>query len=229
MMKPLARTVLISIALASLHLLCVFSASAQEYRNKLKVVRVVGVSDGDTITVLDGSNQQHKVRLAGIDAPESRQAFGERAKQQLSDIVFGKTVTIIYDKQDRYGRTLGKVLLDGVDVNLAMLRAGLAWHYKDYERQQPLADRAEYAAEEAAARRAAGGLWADARPTAPWEWRRSERGNSGVITRSQTRESLSPRNARTSSSRDYTRGPRGGCYYLSASDRKVYVDRSLCN
>jgi endonuclease YncB( thermonuclease family) len=199
------------------------SVFAQGYRNKLEAVRVVGVSDGDTITVLDRSNNQHKIRLAGIDAPESRQAFGERAKQQLSDLVFGKTVTVLFDKQDRYGRTVGKVLFDGVDVNLAMLRAGMAWFYRAYASEQPVADQADYAAGETEAREAVRGLWGDAKPTAPWAWRRGERGDSRV--RTTTPENAAPR---TQSSR-YIRGPRGGCYYLSGSGRKVYVDRSLCN
>jgi len=77
--------------------------------------KVVGVSDGDTITVLDDQKRQHKIRLEGIDAPESNQDFGSRAKQSLSDLVFGKTVTVTSRKKDKYGRTLGKVTLDGKD------------------------------------------------------------------------------------------------------------------
>ena len=80
--------------------------------------KVVAIADGDTLTVLDASNRQHKIRLDGIDAPESSQDFGSRAKQSLSDLVFGKTVTVISSKKDRYGRTLGKVTLDGRDINL---------------------------------------------------------------------------------------------------------------
>lgn len=70
--------------------------------------KVIGVSDGDTITILDSGNRQHKIRLEGIDAPESNQAFGSRAKQSLSDLVFGKTVTVTSRKKDRYGRVLGR-------------------------------------------------------------------------------------------------------------------------
>src|SRR5262245_3710588 len=80
--------------------------------------KVVGVADGDTITVLDASNTQHKIRLDGIDAPESAQDFGQRSKQSLSDMVFGKVVTVTSGKKDRYGRTVGKVTLDGRDINL---------------------------------------------------------------------------------------------------------------
>jgi endonuclease YncB( thermonuclease family) len=83
--------------------------------------KVVAIADGDTLTVLDASNRQHKIRLDGIDAPESSQDWGSRAKQSLSDMVFGKTVTVISSKKDRYGRTLGKVMLDKLDVNLGQI------------------------------------------------------------------------------------------------------------
>jgi endonuclease YncB( thermonuclease family) len=80
--------------------------------------KVVGVSDGDTITVLDDQKRQHKIRLDGIDAPESNQDYGSRAKQSLSDLVFGKTVTVTSAKRDRYGRVLGQVLCDGKSANI---------------------------------------------------------------------------------------------------------------
>jgi len=102
---------------------------------------VVGVADGDTITVLDATKVQHKVRLTGIDAPEKKQPFGNRSKQSLSDMVFNKTVTVETDKRDRYGRELGKVLAGGQDANLEQVRAGMAWHYKAYERTQSATDR----------------------------------------------------------------------------------------
>ena len=102
---------------------------------------VVGVADGDTITVLDADKVQHKVRLTGIDAPEKKQPFGNRSKQSLSDMVFNKIVTVETDKRDRYGRELGKVLAGGKDVNLEQVHAGMAWHYKAYERTQPANDR----------------------------------------------------------------------------------------
>ena len=128
---------------------------------------VVAVADGDTITVLDAGKTQHKIRLSGIDAPEKKQPFGDKAKQSLSDLVFGKTVQIDADKTDRYGRKVGKALVDGVDANLEQVKRGLAWHYKAYQRDQSPDDRLAYAA---AARL---GLWQDAVPVAPWEWRHS--------------------------------------------------------
>ena len=88
--------------------------------------KVVGIYDGDTVTVLDAGNQQHKIRLAGIDAPEKRQALGNRSKEHLSDLVFGQMVDVDGDKIDRYQRTIGKILLNGRDVNLEQVRAGFA-------------------------------------------------------------------------------------------------------
>lgn len=132
---------------------------------------VVGVVDGDTITVLDADKVQHKIRLTGIDAPEKKQPFGNRSKQSLSNMVFNKTVTVETGKRDRYGRELGKVLAGGKDVNLEQVRAGLAWHYKAYERTQSATDRQVYADAENEAKAAKRGLWADSAPTPPWEWR----------------------------------------------------------
>ncbi len=142
--------------------------------------RAVGVSDGDTITVLDASDTQHKVRLSGIDAPEKSQPFGQRSKQSLSDLVFGKVVTVESTKRDRYGREVGKVLAGGLDVNLEQVRRGLAWHYKAYEREQPAEDRTTYSAAEQEARVARIGLWTDPVPLPPWEFRHQfRRGSEG--------------------------------------------------
>jgi endonuclease YncB( thermonuclease family) len=137
--------------------------------------RVVGVADGDTITVLGAGNRQTRVRLQGIDAPESRQAFGQVSKLSLGDLVFDKKVVVEYQKTDRYGRTLGKVIAEGRDVNLLQVKAGLAWHYKYYQDEQSPADRRLYADAEAEARSARRGLWADSNPTPPWDFRRGKR------------------------------------------------------
>ena len=122
---------------------------------------VVAVSDGDTITVLDGSKQRHVVRLMGIDAPEKAQAFGQQSKQSLSELVFDKDVSVTWFKQDRYGRTVGQVRLDDTDVCLEQIKRGMAWHYKDYEREQSVEDRSRYADAEEQARMSKLGLWED--------------------------------------------------------------------
>ena len=132
---------------------------------------VVALADGDTITVLS-EGVQHKIRLSGIDAPEKNQPFGNQSKQSLAEMVFRKTVTVDYNKRDKYNRIVGKVLLEGNDINLEQVKRGLAWHYKQYEKEQELADRSIYANEEYIARRDRQGLWAESRPIPPWEFRK---------------------------------------------------------
>jgi len=146
--------------------------------------RVVGVTDGDTVTVLDASRETHKIRLSGIDSPEKRQPFGEKAKQSLSSLLYGKPVSIEWAKQDRYRRIVGKVLVvpadapcpappcaNQTDAGLAQIELGLAWHYKKYEKEQSPEDREAYAQAEAEARSRRTGLWADPDPMPPWDWR----------------------------------------------------------
>jgi len=123
--------------------------------------KVVGVTDGDTITVLDGQKRQHKIRLDGIDAPESSQDFGSRAKQSLSDLVFGKTVTVTSSKKDRYGRVLGKVTLDGRNINLEQVNRGMAWFYRLFAFELSREDATAYEQAEASARKERRGMWAD--------------------------------------------------------------------
>lgn len=143
--------------------------------------KVVAVADGDTITVLR-DNEQVKIRLAGIDAPENRQAFGNVAKQRMSEVVFGKEVRVDDRKKDKYGRTIGRVWVASaecqesdcpktLDAGMALLTVGLAWHYKQYEKEQPEEEREQYSFAETEARGKRLGLWGDAEPVPPWEWR----------------------------------------------------------
>lgn len=136
--------------------------------------RVVKVADGDTITVLDGQRQQHVIRLAGIDAPEKSQPYGQKSKAHLSQAVFGQTVTVTFDKRDRYGRIVGQVRVLGEDANLRQLQAGWAWHYKQYQSEQTPDQRSVYDAAERAAREKRLGLWqgqGPASPEPPWDYR----------------------------------------------------------
>ena len=107
--------------------------------------KVVAVTDGDTVKVLDAYKVQHVVRLSGIDAPEKKMPFGKRSKQNLSDLVYGRWVEVEGEKTDRYGRLVGKVLVNGKDANLAQVQSGMAWHYKAYQREQSVLDRRAYA------------------------------------------------------------------------------------
>lgn len=129
--------------------------------------RVVGVADGDTITVLDEMDKgRFRVRLYGIDAPEKKQAFGNKAKQYLSSLVYSKRVSVRFSTVDRYGRIVGRVYVSGKDISLVMLSAGYAWHYVHFDKSP------EYAAAENKARSAGVGLWSDRSPVQPWEFRK---------------------------------------------------------
>ena len=128
--------------------------------------KVVKITDGDTIVVLTSDNKQVKIRLEGIDCPESNQDFGNKAKQAVSDLCFGREVIIVKSGEDRYGRTLGYVFVGDVNVNKELLRQGLAWHYKQYNKDT------ELAALELAARNKKIGLWSHPNPVAPWDFRR---------------------------------------------------------
>lgn len=131
--------------------------------------RVVEIQDGDTLTLLV-SRQQIKVRLLDIDAPESKQPFGTRSRQSLADLCHGKPARVEWQNMDRYGRVLGRVHCAGVDVNSEQVRRGVAWVFERYApKDSPL-----YAVQ-AEARIARRGLWQDARPVPPWEWRLGNR------------------------------------------------------
>lgn len=133
---------------------------------------VVGVADGDTITLLDHQKNTYKIRLQGIDAPEKKQAFGEKSKQSLHDLVHGKQVRIEYEKEDKYGRTVGKVTLGDLDVCLQQLVLGMAWHYKKYQNEQSASDRTVYSDTELKSKSLKLGLWSDETPVPPWEFRK---------------------------------------------------------
>ncbi len=137
--------------------------------------KVVSVADGDTITVLDSQKTQHKIRLQGIDAPERAQAFGNKSKQSLHEMVHGKQVTVDYQKKDKYGRVVGKILLNSTDVCLEQLKRGMAWHYKQYANEQPKEDQETYSIAEQQAKTELKGLWKDKQPVPPWEFRKQNK------------------------------------------------------
>ncbi|MCX7059274.1 MAG: thermonuclease family protein [Gammaproteobacteria bacterium] len=130
--------------------------------------RVVGVTDGDTIKVLCDRTEV-KVRLAEIDAPERGQPFGAQSKAALSDLVFGRQIRLDVTDTDRYGRSIARVWVGRTDANREMVRLGYAWAYRKYLTDATLLD------DEAAAQRARSGLWADANPSPPWEFRAQKR------------------------------------------------------
>jgi len=134
--------------------------------------RIVSIADGDTVTLLDSANQQHKIRLAGIDAPEAHQAFGQKSKTNLAAMVFNKDVVAECGKQDKYKRQVCTVIVGGVDANLEQVKAGMAWHYKQYAKEQSPKDREDYEIAENFAKMRRLGLWADKNPVPPWEFRK---------------------------------------------------------
>jgi endonuclease YncB( thermonuclease family) len=133
---------------------------------------VVGVADGDTLTILDAERRQHRIRLAGIDAPERSQAFGRRSQQSLRDLAHGRVAEVQVTKVDRYGRLVGKVVVDERDLCREQLRLGFAWFYADYQNELSPSDRTSYSAAQRDARQAGIGLWADPHPVPPWVFRR---------------------------------------------------------
>ena len=132
--------------------------------------KVVSVADGDTITILDANKRQTKIRFHGIDTPETGQPFGTQAKRFTSAKTFGKTVSVIVKDKDSYGRTVGVVMAGNENVNLALVRAGLAWWYQRYAPN----DKSLQSAEQTA-RKARRGMWSQPSPVAPWDWRRGSR------------------------------------------------------
>jgi len=152
--------------------------------------KVIKVTDGDTVTIVDSNGFKYRVRLAGIDAPEKGdQAYGENSTKSLSWLIYDKGVTVEYSKYDRYGRILGKIMVGSegdtfclliecvreIDVGLEQIRAGMAWHYKQYQNEQSSEDRNFYSTAEQLARKNQLGLWSDKSPIPPWKWRRDNR------------------------------------------------------
>lgn len=159
------RTIVIAIAFAACS-----HASAAELDGT-----IVGVADGDTVTLLDAYHTQHRIRLDGIDAPERTQPYGQRARQSLASLAHGRAAHADCPKVDRYGRAVCRVIVDGIDVGLEQLRRGYAWHYVKYAHEQRPSDREKYARAESDARSASAGLWSFSDPVPPWDYRRAPR------------------------------------------------------
>ncbi len=183
------------------------------FPSKRIVGKVVGVHDGDTATILDKDKTQYKFRFNGIDAPELKMDYGNKSKQHLSDLIFGKEVTIVYNKVDKYGRFVGTIFINGVDANLEQIKAGYAWHYKKYADEQTERDRKVYSDTEIKARAANLGVWLQPNPTPPWDFRGEKKAAQ------ETEKAI----------REYLTGSRGGCYYLNSSGNKTYVNKKYCS
>jgi micrococcal nuclease len=136
-------------------------------------LKVTSVHDGDTLTGINEANEQVKVRLDAIDAPELSQPYGQASRKALAEKVFGKVVTVTTKKRDQYGRMIGHVIVGKRDVNLELLEEGAVWHYEQYDKNKRLREA------EQEARAAKKGLWREPDPVAQWDWRRTERERKG--------------------------------------------------
>lgn len=155
-------------ALIALCLLYASAAASVEWQGT-----IVGIADGDTLTLLDSAHTSHRIRLDAIDAPERTQPYGQRSRQSLADLAHGRQAHADCAKSDRYGRAVCRVSVEGVDVGLEQVRRGLAWHYTKYAHEQSAQSRAEYARAEQVARAARNGLWAMPGAVPPWDYRRA--------------------------------------------------------
>lgn len=167
--------------------------------------RIVGVSDGDTFTLLTADKRQIKVRLSEIDAPEHAQPYGTKAKQALSDLIFGKEVLVVKEDTDRYGRLVGHAYIEGLHVNRKLVQDGMAWAYRQYLKDQSLLQ------DEQIARQAKKGLWSlpSTEQVPPWEWRKAKKaGNTD--------------NGSGSSNQNFNCGSKTKCSEMTSCDEAMY-------
>ncbi len=224
---------------------------------KLIEGKVTDVFDGDTLSVETKDRKVYAVRMLGIDAPEDKQTHGAKSKKRLSDLISGKKVTVLVKRMDVYNRYLGTVYLKGKDINLELIKTGMAWHHAPYARELRADDRKAYSEAEQKARAEKIGLWKDANPLPPWDYssvkntqitnnkdnkqivnqaKQDEKQSTapivltktGVKAESTKAEAPTP-NPNKSPQRKYIRGERGGCYYINSNGNKTYVDRSVCD
>lgn len=190
------------------------------------------VHDGDVISVEAKDGKTFEVRLQGIDAPDDNQNYNKKARKNLAQLVLNKEVKVVVYRQDLLDRYVGSVFLDGQDVSLIQLEAGLAWHDKQYSYQQTADQRKRYAQAEARAREDKIGLWEDDQPVAPWNFREGKKTPDAAVkadVHTAPAAAATPETPAKPGERKYIRGPRGGCYYISASGKKNYVDHAYCN
>lgn len=159
-------------------LFCLILAMPLNVSAELISGRVIAVASGDTITILNSNNTKYKIRLSGIDAPEKAQPYGIASRKSLSDLVNGKEVDVEWLKlEKKHKRAVGKVLLNGVDINLEQIKLGMAWFFLHYQNEQPSQDRIDYENAQISAEDKQIGLWVDKNPTPPWEFRKQGRIN----------------------------------------------------
>lgn len=182
--------------------------------------KVVGIHDGDTLTLLVAGNQQVKVRLGEIDTPELAQPYGQKAKQALSDMVFGKEARVVVQDTDRYGRTVGRVYVGAVDVNAELVKQGAAWVYRQYLKDPSMIGL------EATAKASNSGLWAlpESQRVPPWDWRKNEKTAPTVSAPVVSTPAISPPTATPVSSGNFTCSGKKVCREMSSCEEaKFYL------
>jgi endonuclease YncB( thermonuclease family) len=179
--------------------------------------RVVRVLNGDTLSVHDTQKREVRVRLSGIDAPEGGQIFGNKSTQALSDCALGKVANIKGDKLDSYGRTVARVIVDGMDCNLRQIELGMAWYSEKYADAESAVDAVSYVVAEQIARTSKKGLWIDPNAVAPWIWL-----NSSPADKAAAREPMEPCHCDIAAT---CKGPNGGVYCLTRSGVKRYLPK----
>jgi endonuclease YncB( thermonuclease family) len=189
------------------------TAAAQSLTGK-----VVSIADGDTLTILADGQYQYRIRLSEIDAPESGQPFGRSSRKMLSDLTFGKQVTVRVVDLDRYGRTVGRVRVGSVDVNAQMVKQGGAWAFRQYQSDQRFQ---LWEKEARAAKRGLWGLQAD-QIIAPWDWRAGRRAKAAErAARSSSRASVMADAPRQSPSR-FQCGTKTYCREMNSCEEAMY-------
>ena len=148
--------------------LCLFSCTGEDNSAGTLEGEVVRISDGDTVTIQTDNGTRVKIRMFGIDAPESRQEFGNESKAKITSLISGRTVTVKTHSHDRYNRVLGEIFLDGQNINRTMVQEGCAWHYVQYAPNDK-----DLARDQQEAMAAKKGLWANPNPTPPWQHRKN--------------------------------------------------------
>lgn len=193
-------------------------ANGKEFFLQGKVERVM---DGDTVQLITANSIKVKIRLLGIDAPESTQDFGPESTEHLIGLIESKSVTAQCIGVDRYKRSLCKIVANNVDLNLEQLKSGLAWHYKEYAYSQSEKDQEVYASTETQARQARVGLWQSKSRIPPWEYRKGPRtgkqnsdsiGASGVVKMSRSKICHQP----------------GGRYYVKTTNFTAFKSMAEC-
>jgi endonuclease YncB( thermonuclease family) len=196
----------------------------------------LAVIDGDTFTFIDKNQSKFTIRLQGIDAPEMSQPYGNEAKNVLRWLLETTPKIIVCgEKYDKYDRLVANVSISTLNLNYLMISNGLARFYKEFENELSEKDRKLYAAAEELARSYKLGLWSSPNPTPPWTYKnllpsltQSENPADPTRPRQTASDTIEQSPRQPLSGRTYITGPRGGCYYINASGRKQYVDRSLC-